>query len=446
MNPETKKNETTELIANAFHSFENQMNGEKDSFFHKLRVKAFTKFNELGFPDIKHEEYKYTHIINKVPKNLHFNISPSTEADSKTLNSLLPVNSKAAKIVMFNGKLSESLSDYNKLKEGINVMTIHEAIQNTPEIITDLLTEELNHARDAFVPLNTALSLNGLFIEIKEGADINVPLYIIHYSDSSEDGLFINSRNIVIGKKGSRFSFAELFIGKNEQFTFENHCTSITLEENSSLSYTKIQLIGNQSVHIGTTLVQQLQNSMFKSDTVTVSGGMVRNNLNVSLLEEKCETHLNGLFFPTGKDHIDNHTVVDHRVPNCFSNELYKGIIDGQGKGVFNGKIYVQPQAQKTNAYQSNKNVLLSDTASVNTKPQLEIWADDVKCTHGTSTGKLDDEQLFYLRSRGIDEKTARSLLIYAFAKDVSDKIELEEIREIVDHILQDRLGQNFNN
>jgi Fe-S cluster assembly protein SufD len=171
---------------------------------------------------------------------------------------------------------------------------------------------------------------------------------------------------------------------------------------------------------------------------------MIRNNLNVSLDEAHCESHLTGLFFPSGKDHFDNHTQVDHRVPDCFSDELYKGILDGQSKGVFNGKIYVRPQAQKTNAYQSNKNILLTDTASIDTKPQLEIWADDVKCSHGSSTGKLDEEQLFYLRTRGIDEESARALLIYAFANDVSEKVQMAGIRSIIDKLIQEKLKQTF--
>ena len=432
------------LMSELFHSFEEGLNGDKNSAFHKIRSSAFEKYLAMGFPGLKHEEYKYTHLINKLPADLHLAEADIPVVDIQSIHSVFPEESASAKTTFINGVPYGGLILPDEYKGRVEVLPLQDAIKRNPEILSGLLVSELENGKDPFIPLNTALALNGLFINISEKAHLTIPFYLIHYTDFSEPGLMVNNRNIIVSGKGSHFNFAEIFIGKDGQPGFENHCTTLIAEEGSDLHYAKIQLAGNQSVHVSTTIVHQRKNTIFNSYTASFSGNMIRNNLNVFLDESNCESHLTGLFFPSGNDHIDNHTQVDHRVPNCYSNELYKGILDGKSKGVFNGKIFVRPQAQKTNAYQSNKNILLTETASIDTKPQLEIWADDVKCSHGTSTGKLDEEQLFYLRARGIDEKTARALLIYAFAHDVAEKIQMEDIKLLIDRLIQEKLGQTF--
>jgi Fe-S cluster assembly protein SufD len=227
-------------------------------------------------------------------------------------------------------------------------------------------------------------------------------------------------------------------IGKAESFT--NEVMEMVVEEDAMVEYYKIQHDAGHANQVSTTHIRQTGKSYVHAVTISLNGAMIRNNLNIVLEAERCEAHLYGLYFLHGKSHIDNHTVVDNVKPNCFSNELYKGIINDQATAVFNGKIFVQPQAQKTNAYQSNKNILLSDTASVNTKPQLEIFADDVKCSHGCTVGRLDEEGLFYLRSRGISEKIARSLLVHAYAIDILEHIKLAPIRMYVDQLISERL------
>jgi Fe-S cluster assembly protein SufD len=214
----------------------------------------------------------------------------------------------------------------------------------------------------------------------------------------------------------------------------------IIVEKDALLEYYKIQNEAGNSSQVSTTHIRQTGKSYTHTVSVSLNGGTVRNNLNLVLDAEHCEAHLYGLYFPKGQSHMDNHTVVDNVKPNCFSNELYKGIIDDTATGVFNGKIFVRQQAQKTNAYQSNKNILLSDTASVNTKPQLEIFADDVKCSHGCTVGQLDEEALFYLRSRGVSEKNARSLLLHAFADDILQTIKPEPLRAYVEQLISERL------
>jgi Fe-S cluster assembly protein SufD len=221
---------------------------------------------------------------------------------------------------------------------------------------------------------------------------------------------------------------------------FASHVMEVVVEKDANLEYYKIQNDVPQSSQVSTTLLRQVGKSYVHTVTISLDGNIVRNNLNIALEAEYAEANLHGLYFLKGKSHIDNHTVVDHVKPNCQSNELYKGIIADDGTAVFNGKIFVQPDAQKTNAFQSNKNILMSESASVNTKPQLEIFADDVKCSHGCTVGRLDEEGMFYLQSRGISEKIARSLLVHAFAVDILEHIKPEPLRNYIDQLISERL------
>jgi Fe-S cluster assembly protein SufD len=219
--------------------------------------------------------------------------------------------------------------------------------------------------------------------------------------------------------------------------------TSISIEDGAHLSMTKVQTECNQNYHIASENVNQAQNSNFTINTLTLGGELVRNNLNISVNGQNCETNLNSAYILKDNQHVDNHTLVDHRVPNCVSNELYKGVIDGKATAVFNGKVFVRKDAQKINAFQSNGNVLLSDSASVNSKPELEIYADDVKCSHGSTTGQLDEKAVFYLRSRGLSEKQAREMLVQAFVGDVLEQLD-EPIRDFVNQVLEKRFGWNL--
>jgi Fe-S cluster assembly protein SufD len=233
-----------------------------------------------------------------------------------------------------------------------------------------------------------------------------------------------------------------VFLSKGNQPSFTNIVTEIVVQENATVTYTKVQNESDQAYIIGTTQVYQARDSKFSATTVSLSAALIRNNLNIVLDAENCEANLFGLYMLNGSQHVDNHTLVDHAKPRSYSNELYKGIMDGKSTGVFNGKIYVRQDAQKTNAFQSNKNILLSKDASMNTKPQLEIFADDVKCSHGATTGQLDEDMLFYLRSRGIGTNEAKALLMYAFATDIINQIPLEAVRLYVERAIANRLNR----
>ena len=266
------------------------------------------------------------------------------------------------------------------------------------------------------------------------------PVYIYHISDAGTANILSQPRSLVHIAENAQVQMVESFFTMGIAESFTNQVMEIVVEKDALLEFYKIQNDAATTSQVSTTHIRQTGKSYTHVVTISLNGGIVRNNLNVVLEAAYSEAHLYGLYFQQGQTHIDNHTVVDNVKPNCLSNELYKGIIDDKATAVFNGKIFVQPQAQKTNAYQSNKNILLSAEASVNTKPQLEIFADDVKCSHGCTIGRLNEEGLFYLQSRGINETIARSLLVHAFAVDILEHIKPVQIREYVNRMISERL------
>jgi Fe-S cluster assembly protein SufD len=288
---------------------------------------------------------------------------------------------------------------------------------------------------DAFVAINTAFSNKGLFIYFTKSS--KQPLHIINITSAKTDS-FINPRQLFVVADNCEATVIETFVSEEKTAkVFHNHLTEVVVGENAHFTNYRLQNERNNLFQVNTTQAFVKKYGNYNTNTFTFGGSLVRNNLNVVLGSDSCEANLNGLFFGKGTQLIDNHTLVDHQFPNCPSNELYKGIVKDKATGIFNGKIYVRKDAQKTNAYQSSKNILLSDDATINTKPQLEIYADDVKCSHGTSTGKIDADALFYLKARGIGEESARKLLLLAFSGEVINKIQIDELKTRVSELFE---------
>ncbi|HEX4849908.1 MAG TPA: Fe-S cluster assembly protein SufD, partial [Puia sp.] len=311
------------------------------------------------------------------------------------------------------------------------------------EIISKHLGHSGHYLKDGINALNTAFVQAAAFIHLRKNKTLEQPIYIYHFLDTNNGNTFSQPRSLVHLDENSSVKVVEAFftLGTGESFT--NQVMEIVVEKDARLEYYKIQNDSGDSSQVSTTHIRQLGKSYTHTVVISLNGNIIRNNLNVIFEADHCESHLYGLYCLRGQTHVDNHTVVDNVQPHCFSNELYKGIVDGKATGVFNGKIFVRKDAQKTNAYQSNKNILLSDTATVNAKPQLEIFADDVKCSHGCTVGSLDEEALFYLRSRGLSNVQARSLLLQAFAMDILENIHLEAIRSHVSSLITQRLEIN---
>ncbi len=410
--------------------------------FAKLRKEALEAFAQIGLPGSKSEEYKFTPITKGLTK--HFSPGEIAQSTPSTLDSIDKFGASEIsdqRIVLVNGKFDGNLSSFDTNE--ITITHLRDAIKSHPGIVKEYFGKHEN-SNDPFALLNTALWQDGIFIHVAKNKQIKKPLLVHHINDTTESKVAAHTRLLVVLEQGSDLTMVEKTDTTGENTVFNTITEEIIVNDNASFTYCKIQNDPGQVYQVANTTIHQSNASRANTYTFTLDGQLIRNNLNILIDGEGCESHFYGLYL-TGKNTlVDNHTVVDHRKAHSFSNELYKGLMDGNSKGVFNGKIFVRPNAQKTNAFQSNRNVLLSDTASVNTKPQLEIWADDVKCSHGCTSGQLDEEALFYLQSRGIPKATAKAMLLYAFAADVFESIPNESIKNFVDQLVSERLHKNF--
>lgn len=400
------------------------------------RQKAADYFSINGFPTRKTEDYKYIAPDTLFKKGFGFRpelMRGVSEGDIKRL-SLVP---DAIVLVIVNGIFVPELSS----KEELRGLTFCSMVHAVP---TDERAKrhygKYASQDDAFAALNTAMNEGGVFLHIAKNAVIGKPVHLLHITDNETEAFF-QPRNLIVAEENAEATIIESFETIGPVRSFSNALTELAVEANAKLDHYRLQWEGEAGHLMCTTAGNVAEHALYNTYTFTLGGAWVRNNLNVAMSGRNGEAHLYGLYLPGGTQLVDNHTVVDHRVPDCMSNELYKGVLNGKSTAVFNGKIFVRPDAQKTNAFQTNRNILLSDDASVNTKPQLEIYADDVKCSHGTSTGRIDEEALFYLRARGIGEENARKLLIRAFVEEVVSQVKIESIREQVeyriDHILK---------
>jgi Fe-S cluster assembly protein SufD len=386
-------------------------------------------FERSGIPAVHHEEWKYTPVASHHPETF----LPATPFSGKSEKIGFHLDG-AIMIVLRNGYFDAELSSKELSAEGISVTQIS---RNTPALLGTIAPAQ----EQPFVALNSALCRDGISIHISKNAKPSSTVCILHISDSTEVRTMTSPRLLIVAEPGSESEIAEVFLSGNDHTAaWTNSVAEILVKENAILKMVKAQLENNFSIQTDFTQALQEANSTFDIVTVTLGGKLVRNNLHIRHTGTNCTSHLFGLYVAGGEQLIDNHTLVDHALPHCYSNELYKGVIGGKATGVFNGKIFVRKDAQKTNAYQSNKTILLTDDAQMNAKPQLEIFADDVKCTHGATTGQLDDEALFYLRTRGIGEQSARTLLNIAFAQDVLNNITNESLLEQLTKLVTEKL------
>jgi len=403
----------------------------------KLREKAMESFYKIGIPNRKHEEYKYTRIDVMLKEEFYF--SPDKNCNDEQIGHLKFLKDAYA-VIIENGVFVKGLSNLQNLPKGLIICSLVDAEKSNSPVFEKHYAKYADVNADPFIALNTAMTKDGVFIHVAKNTIIEKPIHIIHVATAIQNTI-IHPRNLIVVDENAQAKIVESFeILDSTAKIFSNALTEIVIDEYAVVDHYKIQdenacLPDRQELGylVNTTQVIQKKQSVFTTHTFTLSGSLVRNNLTLVLDGEHIESHLNGLYLTAGNQVVDNHTVVDHRKPNCNSNELYKGIIDGKSTATFNGKIFVRKDAQKTNAFQSNKNILLSEAGTINTKPQLEIYADDVKCSHGTSTGKLDEDKIFYLRARGLSLESAKKLLMHAFASEVVNTIKIEPLHEYIE-------------
>jgi Fe-S cluster assembly protein SufD len=433
-----------------FQTAEARMNGARESNgpsgsparvqFHQLRRAALKQFDLLGFPTIRHEEWKYSNVAALLKEPFDLDATSTLTADDLAP---LQIPNLTGNILYFvNGRYRADLSTIVSPVEQLQISSFADSVQSQPDVIGLHFARYADFQDNAFTALNTAFAGDGVFIRVPDGKTVEQPVILRFISDARQQSVVTQPRNLLVVGRNADLKIAEAYRTLGDGASFTNTVTEISVARDARVEYYKVQDETDRAWHIGTTQVSMGDQSHFNATTVTVNGGFVRNDLNITLNGHHCEAFLNGLYMPNGKQHVDNHTLVDHAMPNSYSNELYKGILDDNGTGVFNGKIYVRPDAQKTNAFQSCKNVVLSAGASMNTKPQLEIYADDVKCSHGTTTGKLNDDALFYLQTRGIPKDAARTLLMFAFAEEVISRVQIEPIREYLSGAVARKLGE----
>lgn len=398
------------------------------------RESARNAFQQLGLPHVKTEEYRHTPITRNLEKNFNFAALQNPPATIKSIKDFEIPELDAHVVVMLNGEFSETLSKISTTEITIKKLTESQ----------EYLAKYADFKSDALVAWNTSAWQSGVYIHVGENKIVDKPVVIYNIQDATAGEVKTITRNLIVVGKNSQATVVEKFDSIGSNSNFSNQVTEGVVFENAGLNLYSIQADHGNRYQFGQTTIWQANHSRVNTYTFTLDGKFVRNNLHLLLDGEGCESHMYGLYLLHGDTLADNHTVVDHRKPNSFSNELYKGVLEGNTKGIFNGKIFVRPDAQKTNAFQSNRNILLSDKSTINTKPQLEIWADDVKCSHGCTTGQLDEEALFYLRSRGIEKNTARAMMLYAFAAEVLENIPNEKLRVFIDAMVSERLHKNF--
>jgi Fe-S cluster assembly protein SufD len=393
------------------------------------RQEAIGSLEQLNFPTSRVEAWKYTRVTKISKKEFYIQ-----SAAIKSIDSFKIKNLDSHVLVFVNGFFQKELSSTTE-ETGIEISPL----SNSTTVLTghlDLPTD------DVFNALNTAFSMDGVAIKIGAGKSLSKPVEVIHIQTGN--AVISNSRNSIIAEKNTQAHILFNYYSENASQCFSNVVTEIEVGVNAQLTIDKIQCESDENYFVSTEQVTQDKDSIFTINTITLNGELVRNNLNIAVNGSNCTTNLYGAYLTKGKQHVDNHTVVDHKVAHCNSNELYKGVMDDDSTAVFNGKVFVRKDAQKINAFQSNGNVLLSGNATVNSKPELEIYADDVKCSHGSTTGQLDEDAVFYLRARGLSDKNARKLLVSAFIGDVLNNISSEAVRAHIDKILFTRFGWEF--
>jgi Fe-S cluster assembly protein SufD len=404
-----------------------------------LRRNAFARFCEVGFPTTHDEDWRFTNVseIARTPFRLARNRSTAVSASELRQ---WRVAGEACLLVFVNGHFSRELSAIDKLPRGATVGGLAENIDCGDRVLEQHMGRYLDIGRDAFCALNTAFAADGAYVHIRRGAVIEGAIHLLFVSTGTDTPAMSHPRNLIVAEEDSQAAILEDYVSLGSGVGFSNSATELVASDNAVLSHYRIGQEHRQTFNVSTLRIQQGRSANVASHSVLVGGALVRNNVHPVLAGEGSECLINGLFVGGGSQHIDNYMLVEHVSPHCGSRQFYNGILDDSAHGVFHGRIIVHKQAQKTDAKQTNRNLLLSDDARIDTKPQLEIYADDVKCTHGATIGQIEEDALFYLRARGIDEASARRLLLAAFAGECLERMKEGGIREHIEKLINDRM------
>ena len=415
--------------------------GAEPLWLRKQREEAFAAFQKAGFPTMRDEDWHFTNIAPVAERT--FTLAKPAEVAQADIDHFRLRHEEWNAIVMVNGIFSRKLSSLDAIGKGTTVRALSEGTSDIPSAAEELIGR-VAPSDAAFTALNAAFMQDVLFIHLDKNTVLDTPIHIMHVNVGINVRQASHPRIIIKSERNSKAVVIESFFSNKDSEYLTNAVTEVVLDEGAYLAHYKLQRESTSGFHIGTTAVLQDRTSNYVSFSFATGAALSRTNIFTTLDGDAATCTLNGLYMVDGKQHVDHQTKIEHVKPHCPSHEVYKGILDGESHGVFNGKVYVHPEAQKTDGKQSNNNLLLSDKARIDTKPQLEIFADDVKCTHGATVGRLDEVGLFYMKSRGIGDERARQLLTYAFAADVLEMIELPELRDALEAMVMHRFTKQL--
>jgi Fe-S cluster assembly protein SufD len=433
----------TQQLANyvpAFSHFSNHAPGRRLSWLQRLREGAFARFCEKGFPTTRMEDWRFTNV--SAIANAEFELAQNGSGLVSNAQILQHgMREAACRLVFVNGHFAPEYSFLESLPDGLVVRSLAGQIAEAPQTVEPYLGRYLNIERDAFSAFNSAFLEDGAYIHIRPGAIIEAPVYLQFVSVGNDRATMNHPRNLVVAEDGSQVAVVEDYVSLGGG-TLSNAATELVAGDGTVVSHYRIERESLEAFHVSTLRIQQGRSANVASHSLLIGGGLVRNNVHPVLVGEGGECLINGLFIGKGSQHLDNYMLVEHASPHCGSRQFYNGILDDRAHGVFHGRIIVHKEAQKTDAKQTNRNLLLSDDAQIDTKPQLEILADDVKCTHNATIGKIEDQALFYLRTRGIEEPAARQMLLLAFANECTDRMKESTVRTFAQTLIESHVSQ----
>ncbi|MEM8524496.1 MAG: Fe-S cluster assembly protein SufD [Bacteroidota bacterium] len=438
------QNNTTskDWFSTLFKLYEQSLNGHANHPIANFRKAAFAEFEQLDFPTMRDEDWKYTSVKRIFQRS--FQEGKAVDLTAEQVQAFQFKDLEAVTLVFVNGIWNKNLSDWSKLPEEVQLQSLEEAIEDKENKgwIETQAEQKGGTGQNTFLPLNHAFANHGIFIKVAKNYAFSTPIHLLNISVPSEEAHLTHPQLFVWAGVSSEVTIIESYHSLNSEGAyFNNTANYFDVEANANVHHYRLQYENQDAFQINNTIVRQHRDSTYSSYAVDLGGRMVRNNLSTELLDSGTMTNYYGVYLGTGNQHIDNQTFIDHAMPHCNSNELYKGILTNKSRGVFNGKVMVRQDAQKTNAFQQNSSLVLSPTAVMDAKPQLEIYADDVRCSHGATIGQLDESSIFYLRSRGIPEAQAKSLLQKAFVAEAIEAMKIGEVRADVISKIENKLG-----
>ena len=436
------RNDNTERYVADFAALEQRLNGESGSAVHQIRRSAIDSFARLGFPTSRDEAWRHTNVAPLTRMELGpAGAGPRSEVSREDLDPFTIGGLECSRLVFLNGFFAPELSSLLGGPEGVVVGSLAAVLRDTPALAEPHLGGRAAGEEGGFAALNTAFMQDGAVIHVPENTELPDPVHLLYLAVPGPEAIASYPRNLIVAGAGSRASVIESYAAAHDHVYLTNAVTEIVVGRGATLDHCKIQQGGAGSFHVASMHAVGGCGSTLTSHNITVGGGLTRNDITAVLDGENARSTLSGLYLLDGDEHVDNHTLIEHARPDCSSHEFYKGVLADRATGVFRGKIHVHREAQKTDAYQSNQNLLLSDDAEITSKPQLEIYADDVKCSHGSTTGQLNEEALFYLRARGIGQEEAAGILTRAFVGEILDGIPLDPVRDRLHQLVSEKLG-----